>query len=285
METIKRLLEVADLAVKVVIAVVGFLVVGAARNAYELQKMQYELQQQQATVQKTQAESAKLLAEQTKTMAEAQTVTRKEDAALVTLIVDLLFKQNLQCRTEDQAVMIEFLVDLNDHYNQIKLGSRMPGAFARRRACEQNPAILADAKLTTQQAQGQIPDVDAANVKAVLSSLNETAEFKMAASGTVEQQGKGADGFVALGRSTGSKGFANFEYLGGTPMVDANVPPGSVWRSKWSVYLRTNTNNTEEGSNPIIGVINEKTCVRIVETFPNIRGQTWAAVGLTPCPG
>jgi len=283
MENLKRALEVADVFVKIAIAVIAFFVLGAARHAYELQKMQYDLQQQQATIQKTQAESAKLLAEQTKAMAEAQTVTRKEDAALVTLIVDLLFKQNLQCRTEDQAVMIEFLVEINDHYNQVKLGNRMPGAFARRRACEQNPAIVADARLTTEHANGLIPDLSAANVKAMLSSITQTPEFKAAASATVEQRGKGADGFVALGRSAGAKGFTNFEYAGGTPMGEANVAAGSVWRAKWAVYLRTNTNNTEEGSNPILGVINEKTCVRVIEAFPNIRGQTWAAVGLVPC--
>src|SRR5439155_1894855 len=136
----------------------------------------------------------------------------------VTMIVDLLFKQSLQCRTEDQAVMMEFLVELNDHYNEVKLGTRVAGAFNKRRMCEeQNPAIQADAKLVSEGSNGQIPEVNSANVKMVLSSLTQRQEYLTAASGTAEQEGKGADGFVALGRLTGSKGFSNFEHVCGTP--------------------------------------------------------------------
>jgi hypothetical protein len=284
MDKLKQGFEILDLAVKVAIAIIGFFIVDAAHKAHELQRMQYELQQQQANVQKTQAESAKALAEQTKLLAEAQTVTRKEDAALVAMIVDLLFKQNLQCVTEDQSVMINFLTELNDEYNKVKLGSRIAGALNKRRACDQqNLAISRDAKLV--QVDGLIPNVSASNVKGLLSSLKLKPEFEAAARSTDEQRRKGADGYVALGRPSGSKAFTNFELVGGTPAIDANVPSGSIWRSRWSVYLRTNSSNTDEGSNPIIGVIEERQCVRIVDVFPNIRGQTWAAVGLTQCPG
>jgi len=279
---------VLDVAVKVAIAIIGFLVLGAARNSYELQRMQYDLQQQQANVQKTQSESAKLLAEQTKALAEAQTVTRKEDTALVTMIVDLLFKQNLQCVTEDQSVMIGFLAELNDEYNRVKIGNRVTGAFTKRHACEQqSAAISADAKLVKAEVNGQIPELNAGNVKGLLSSLKQKPEFEAAAKSTNEQQKKGADGYVALGRPAGtaSPTFTNFEHVGGPTLTDANVPINSVWRSRWAVYLRTNSNNTEDGTNPIIGTIGERQCVRVVESYANIRGQTWAAVSLTQCPG
>jgi hypothetical protein len=290
MDKLKQGLEVLDVAVKVAIAIIGFLVLGAARNSYELQKMQYDLQQQQANVQKTQSESAKLLAEQTKALAEAQTVTRKEDTALVTMIVDLLFKQNLQCVTEDQSVMIGFLAELNDEYNKVKIGNRVTGAFTKRHACEQqSAAISADAKLVKAEVNGQIPDLSAANVKGLLFSLKQKPEFEAAAKSTNEQQKKGADGYVALGRPAGTappaSAFTNFEYAGGPTATDVNVPAGSVWRSRWPVYLRTNSNNTDDGSNPIIGTIGERQCVRVVDAYANIRGQTWAAVSLTQCPG
>lgn len=95
--------------------------------------------------------------------------------------------------------------------------------------------------------------------------------------------GRDYDGFVALGRPLGSS-VTNFTLVTGSMGNDGGVTDGSVLRSKWSVYLRTNTTNTEEGTNPIIGLIGERQCIRTLEAAPNVRGQTWARVQLVSCP-
>src|SRR5262249_537089 len=163
-------------------------------------KKQYELEQKQADIQKTAAEAAKLQAEQTKLLVEAQAATRKEDAALVTMIVDLIFKQAQQCRTEDQAVMFEFLVEMNDQYNTVKLGrTGIAGAFKKRHECEdQNPAIIADARPAKEAGNGQIQQVAESNIKAVLEALLKKKEFKSAAPNLGQT---GANGYIALGRA------------------------------------------------------------------------------------
>src|SRR5205085_9737632 len=121
--------EACDILVKVGLAIIAFVFVDQSQKSYELQKRQADLQHVQVETLKLQAEHSKIQAEQTKLLADAQSLTRKDDAALVHLIVHLLFKQNLQCRTEDQMVLISFLGEMNDSYNKVKLGERVAGAF------------------------------------------------------------------------------------------------------------------------------------------------------------
>src|SRR5439155_20116019 len=94
------------------------------------------------------------------------------------------------------------------------------------------------------------------NVKKVTDSLPLSPAFKEAKAKVAGNVGRDYDGFVALGRPLGAS-FTNFTFVPGTGGMsgDGNVTAGSVLRSKWSVYLRTNTTNTEEGTNPIIGLI------------------------------
>ncbi len=116
MDKLKSIVEACDIILKIGLAVAAFLFVDKAQQGFELQKQQVELQRGQAENLKLQAEHSKIQADQskiqaeaTKTLADVQSTTRKDDAALVQLIVELLFKQNLNCRTEDQMVLISFL--------------------------------------------------------------------------------------------------------------------------------------------------------------------------------
>ena len=225
-------------------------------------------------------------AEQTKIMADAQSVVRKDDAALVQLIVELLFKQNLQCRTEDQMVLISFLGEMKTHsYNKVKLGDQVARAFGKRRECAlSNEAVKADAKIV-KSAAGGIPALTAENIDGVFEPLLQQAEFKTAM-GTelVKYQAKGAVGYVALGRPAGRNNFSNFDLLTGDRTDNLDVTDGSLLQTNAPVYVRVNRSSTDDGHNPIVGLLADHQCVKTIDAFPNTRGQTWALVKLAECP-
>jgi hypothetical protein len=86
------------------------------------------------------------------------------------------------------------------------------------------------------------------------------------------------DGFVALGAfDQQAKTYPNFRLVSDS-LNEAGVKSGDIMKAKTSVYLRTNTENTEGKTNPPLGTIPEGGCVRILDRLDNIRGQTWAAV-------
>jgi hypothetical protein len=69
----------------------------------------------------------------------------------------------------------------------------------------------------------------------------------------------------------------------GKPVGGSSVVPQALLKPRWSVYLRSNTENTDTGDNTIRGIIQENQCVRVLTPYPGIRGQTWAAVKLADC--
>jgi len=292
MERLKTFAEACDLLIKVGLSIAAFLFVDKAQQSYDLQKQQLELQRGQAENLKLQAEHSKIQAEQsriqaeaTKTLADVQSTNRKDDAALVQLIVELLFKQNLQCRTEDQMVLISFLGEMNDSYNKVKLGERVAGAFGKRRECAASQATDADAKLVKTSSDGKIPFVAQESVHKVLDVLLHDAEFRSAMGPDfIKHRNSGAAGYVALGRPVGEEDFVNFDLLTTKRKPNNDVPDGSLMMANVPVYLRANRGSTDEGRNPIIGQIAEHRCVEAIDAFPNTRGQTWALVKLADCP-
>ncbi len=293
MDKLKSIVEACDIILKIGLAVAAFLFVDKAQQGFELQKQQVELQRGQAENLKLQAEHSKIKADQskiqaeaTKTLADVQSTTRKDDAALVQLIVELLFKQNLQCRTEDQMVLISFLGEMNDSYNKVKLGERVAGAFGKRRECALNSdAILADAKIVKNSGDGKIPVLSAANVDAVFEPLLKQAEFKAAMGQEfLKYQAKGATGYVALGRPIGANNFSSFDLLTGDRSGNLDVTDGSLLQANAPVFVRANRRSTDDGHNPIIGQIADHQCVKTIDAFPNTRGQTWALIKLADCP-
>jgi hypothetical protein len=268
--------------------------VDKAQQSFELQKQQLELQRGQAENlnlqaqhSKIQAEQSKIQAEATKTLADVQSNHRQADAALVQMIVELLFKQNLQCRTEDQMVLISFLGEMNDNYNKVKLGDRFAGAFGKRRECAlTNEAVKADAMAVQSANDGKIPVLTLENASSVIEGLLKQSEFSHAMGREFStHRAAGAIGYVALGPAVGANDFANFKLLDGTRSSNLDITPdGSLLQASNGVFVRANRRSTDDGHNPIAGQIVDHKCLRTIDTFPNTRGQTWALVKLADCP-
>ena len=80
----------------------------------------------------------------------------------------------------------------------------------------------------------------------------------------------------------GQNAYRNFRAVSGASN-DGLAKEGTIMKANWSVYLRANTENTESGANPSLGIIPEGGYIRILERRDNIRGQTWAAAKLAKC--
>jgi hypothetical protein len=194
MEKIKTFAEVTDILIKLALALAAFWFVELA---------------------KTQSEAAKMQAEQTKLLAEAQSVGRQSDTELTKVIIDLLFKQNMACPTEDQMVIVSFLSDMNDQYNRVKLGGRLVGALSSRKCTNTNPALAADSELVRKSQGGVLPTLAPGNVAQVISSLEKDKAFEQAQKQVSGGATRDYDGFVALGRplNPSSTNFTNFTLL------------------------------------------------------------------------
>ena len=93
-----------------------------------------------------------------------------------------------------------------------------------------------------------------------------------------------ADGYVSVGVfNQDSQTFRNFDVAKDKASKDGHINPATVIKAKWSVYLRANMTDTEAGQNPILGIVPEGGCVRVLDSTPAVRGQTWAAVKLASC--
>ncbi len=157
------------------------------------------------------------------------------------MIVELLFKQNLQCRTEDQMVLISFLGEMNDSYNKVKLGERFAGAFGKRRECVASQAAADDARFVKSVNDGKIPAVTPATSRELLEKLFYIAEFKSAIGDEFgKHQKAGAVGYVALGGPAGSEDFVNFDLLNAKRTLNNGVPDGSIMMANAPVNLRAN---------------------------------------------
>jgi hypothetical protein len=91
-------------------------------------------------------------------------------------------------------------------------------------------------------------------------------------------------GWVAVGRIGGSFGQINFD---GTEKLLQRPPataPDMVLTARWSVNLRTSSQNTEAGNNPVLRVLQPGECVKPLSA-EELRGQVWARVEVVACPG
>ncbi len=222
MDKIKSIIEMCDIAVKIGHCSRSVLLRGqgapklpaAEGAARELQRGQVENLKLQAEHSKIQAEQAKIQAEATSTLAKVQRDHRQDDAALVQMIVELLFKQNLQCRTEDQMVLISFLGEMNDSYNKVKLGDRVAGAFGKRRECAlMNEAVKQDASVVQSSNGGRDCRSDPGkrdwHSRAVAPERRiQSTRWGMSSS---KYQAAGAIGYVALGNPVGANQFRQLQ--------------------------------------------------------------------------
>ncbi|MFO1056214.1 MAG: hypothetical protein U1E53_04525 [Dongiaceae bacterium] len=128
-------------------------------------------------------------------------------------------------------------------------------------------------------ANGAIPFVTASNFSGIFDKLKaENVQVEAA-----PEASEKPDGYVAVGSYDPATGFRNFTVVGGKP-DGASIAAATLIKARWSVYLRSNTGNTDSGGNPILGLIRQEDCVRVLASYPGVRGQTWAAVKLAPCP-
>lgn len=92
-------------------------------------------------------------------------------------------------------------------------------------------------------------------------------------------------GFVSLGRADDYQS-SNFRFLdtGEKALKDSErLQPGVVLIARWSVNLRENSSNTEAGSNPIVSVIQDESCVELTSKPELLRGSQWVEVKLVQC--
>jgi hypothetical protein len=261
MESLKPVAEVADVAVKVVIAVILFFLYGTA--------------QKQAEISKTTAEATKVLAEAQKSKQETNLIVLEK---LLTLFSDV----HKDCLTEDRSFFINYLVEINNEYNKVQIDLTRLGVIlgAQRTCTRASGKPDENARVVQEQNKGEIPFVDKSTIRAVQGLLLQAGIQAAPTPGG----GEAPNGYAAIGIFDSSNlTFQNFEVLSGTAKVDGSVSKGTVLKSRWAVYLRANTENTTSGGNPILGLIKEGGCVESLESFPNTRGQTWAAVRLVDC--
>ena len=251
MDKIKAYLELLDLAVKVVLAVLAFLFFGVQKDQLDIQQKQVDLQKAQFSLQQSQ---------QTQTLAVAEK------------IIQLLFEEKNKCIAEDQAFLIDFLIDTHNAYNRVQINKNdFIRASSGRRACTSGP-VSADAKAATEKNDGKLPLVDKDNASKVLGNA-----------ATTQATGRSA-AFVSIGSfDAAAKSFRNFKVPPGATTPEGGIAAGTVVQARWSVYLRTNTSNTTENSNPVLGLLAENACAKVIQSTPGVRGQTWALVEPVAC--
>jgi hypothetical protein len=254
MDKIKPILESADVLVKIVIAILAFLIFQVQQNRLVLEGKQIEnLKEQQSS-----------------------------NLVVAEKIISLLYEEKNKCIAEDQAYMIDFLIDNNNAYNKIQIDKEdFYRVSAARRNCA-GGSIAQDAQTTVSlSADGQVPILTPLDIQATQERLKEKGVT--VAEATAESVKP--SGYVAVGAfSPEDKTFRNFEVASNHVSADGSIIKGTIIKSRWSVYLRANTRNTEQGANPILGLVAESSCAKVVESFPGVRGQTWAAVNLVDCP-
>ncbi|MFM7335027.1 MAG: hypothetical protein ACKO1H_11570 [Tabrizicola sp.] len=95
-----------------------------------------------------------------------------------------------------------------------------------------------------------------------------------------------ADGFAAIGRvQTDVYAQVNFDRSDSTPATGNGSAPsvGDKLRARWEVNLRTNTELTTGGQNPVVGLVTTGQCVEVTGTPEERRGQFWAPVKKVEC--
>jgi hypothetical protein len=201
---------------------------------------------------------------------------------VVDKILNIFAEIHKQCLTEESTFFLDFLVKINNSYNDVKLDSSKLGPIlsAQRTCTTSGGQIDENAKIVQSAYAGVIPFVDRQNIEAVQKQLLDKGVEVSATS----NDSHAPDGYVAVGIfDAASNSFRNFAVKPEAVEPGGGIKPEAVLKARWSVYLRANTQNTDTGGNPILGLIKEGDCVKVISAFPGTRGQTWAAVRLTAC--
>lgn len=261
MESWKSVLGVVDLLIKVTLAGLAFVLFGVEKERLGVEAQQLAIQAQQLDIQEKQQTSNLVVAER---------------------IISLLFEEKNKCIAEDQAFLIDFLIDNNNAYNQIKINKEdFSRASEARRNCA-GGSVARDSATSASLNEGSVPVVD----RHVIKKIHEELQSRGVTVAQAQNGQEEPSGYVAVGAFAASgKSFRNFVVPSDNVKQDGSIAANTIIKSRWSVYLRANTDNTEEGSNAILGLVKEDACLKVLRSFPGVRGQTWAAVKLVDCPG
>jgi hypothetical protein len=212
-------LNYLDLSVKIIITVVVFFIWGDEKERLAIQKQQTEIQEKQAATEQTLAESLK--------------VKQEINLAIVDKLITLLSGYEQQCLSEDRHLFVQYLISVNDEYSKVKFPKGAQDAiFGARQNCGGKDLLI----------------VDPSNYASIPANPTETVK-KLAGSKETP------DGYVALGVfDKDNKTYRNFRIEAGRS-DDDGVKDGTIMKANWSVYLRTNTENTESSANPPLGII------------------------------
>lgn len=91
-------------------------------------------------------------------------------------------------------------------------------------------------------------------------------------------------GWVAVGKTGGTFGQINFDGAEGLLRRPPEVASGTTLTARWTVNLRMSNEDVEGGNNPVTRVLQAGECVE-PKAAQELRGQVWAEVVVTPCPG
>jgi hypothetical protein len=241
--------------------------------------------------------------------------TREKDVELLMKFYEIISSDRFKCFDDNTTPLLKIYVDGNNKYSQIQfpfpeLASSLARSSLNNTGCKAND----DAKLVVSKT-GQVPvanSVSAAQVGGAEGGAKAANQLVKSAGSQVQKAlaappangaapsdttvrpavvaplADGSDGWVAVGRYDPEGGFTNFALDGGPKgHVDSRgvLAKGTIIKARWVVYLRASNTDTVLGSNPIVSVVSEGTCAKVLEAFPELRGRTWASVDIQDtCP-
>lgn len=215
MESWKSVFGVLDLLIKVTLAGLAFVLFGVEKERLGIEAQQLDIQQKQQT-------STLVVAER---------------------IISLLFEEKNKCIAEDQAFLIDFLIDNNNAYNRIQINKDdFSRASAARRNCT-GGSVARDAATSASLNQGSVPVVNSE----VITRIHKELQGKGVTVARAPDGQEEPSGYVAVGAlSASGTSFRNFVVPSDNVKPDGSIAADTIISARWSVYLRANTDNTEE---------------------------------------
>ncbi len=185
------------------------------------------------------------------TLAVAIGALKKSDSYLIgSEVLKIIFSPDRECLTEDQYMVIDFLAELYNKTADLPVPRETFLAVMKKRpAClKQDPIVVSTA----------------------------------------------TNGYLVVGtpkfsciQCTGRRvvDFSNFSVVFGLERATliGGLESGAIIKAKIDINLRTNTTDIETGNNPVLRTISAGQCASVKESFPQLRGNTWAAVTLRDC--
>lgn len=248
--------------------------------------------------------------EKQRTLFEHGLKTRQMDVDLTVKFFDILESKRFSCFDENKAPLLDIIVQQHNSHNKVQIGAEVYENLVLEALQDQGCQVSKDAARVKdregavpiatsyqplgENEQGPPAAADNTQIKRMLAKALAEEERRPAPAASSEPDvtgstapaaadaPAGADGWVAVGRYKGkADGFTNFTVFEPEQQKvneTGQIAPGATLRARWPVFLRRNTSDANQGRNPILGLVTEGTCARVVESRRDLRGQTWAAI-------